>query len=262
MESISISRLVVTLFCSLLCNLLVGQNSYFVFKKTGNPFLNDKKLLERGSLFTSSDTLYMAEKDSILLVGQAGELYEINSPNAYVFEDVGNYKKELDTDSFTQKYFTYVWKQFTNQYKKKQEAGVVYREERNIEILEPMDSVKMHSPEIRFSWKNKTDIEEVYFMLKELETGHLTKIGVTGNTVLLHMDNQLLRPGKKYSWAVATTSFPNLKELKFNRLDVLTIEEHDDLKHEIKTVMATLQVLGFSENEIRQAICMDYKFCM
>lgn len=262
MESIFISRVTVALVLTFVSNLLVGQNSYYVFQKEGNPFFNGNKTAERGSPFASSDTLHIAEKDYILLVDKAGELYEMTEPNTYLVADVGNYKRQLEKDSFTKKYFTYVWKQFTNQYKKKQEAGVVYREERIIQMVEPIDSVKLYAPEIRFSWNNKTDTDEVFFMLKDLETNHLTKIGTTGNTLLLHLDNQLLKPGKQYEWALAETSFPNLKELKFRQLNVLTKEANEKLKTELGTLIAAFRLLGFSDFQIKQAICMDYKFCM
>lgn len=261
MEKLFVSRIVGVLCLCFSCSLSFGQSNYYVFKKQGKPALNTTKLLERGSLFSESDTLFMAAKDYVLLVNELGELFEINKPNKYAFSAVIDYQRKLEADSFTKKYFTYVWKQFTNQLKRKQEAGVVYREERNIQLVSPIDSLRLFSPEVRFKWQNNTDSKEVFFFLRNLNTNHLTKIGLTGNTVLLNLDNLVLKPGETYEWSVATEAFPNLNKLKFNRLKLLTKVDYDKFKQEINTLIKAFTLLGFSEAEIKLAICLDYKFC-
>ena len=261
MERIFLPRIIGAVVLCFACSLCFGQRNYYVFKKQGEPVLNTSKILVRGSLFSEADTLYMGTKDYVLLVNELGELFEITQPNKYVYSAIEDFRRRLADDSFTKKYFMYVWKQFTNQTKKKQEAGVVYREERKVKLLSPRDSVKYFSPEVRFTWENTTDQEEVFFFLKDLKTEHLTKIGVTGSTLVLHLDNFLLRPDQTYEWSVSTNAFPNLTELKFNLLEILTKQEYENLKEEVAALIKAFKLLGFSEAEIQEAICIDYKFC-
>ena len=261
MERIFLSRLVGVFVLCFTCSLCFGQNNYYVFKKLGAPALNTDKVLKRGSLFMKTDTLYMNTEDYLLLVNELGELFEITKPNKYAFSAIVDYRRRYESDSFTKKYFAYVWKQFTNQIKRKQEAGVVYREERRVKLVSPQDSVKMYAPEVRFSWQNTTDKSELFFFLKDLKTGHLTKLGITGSTILLNLDNLLLKPDQTYEWSVSTSSFPNLNELKFNRLNMLSKEAYEKLEKEIAAIVKAFKILGFSEAEIQEAICLDYKFC-
>lgn len=261
MERIFLSRIVVVLTLCFTCGICFGQQNYYVFKKRGKPALNTDKILERGAALLESDTLYMGEKDYVLLVNKSGALFEITKPNMYAFSAIADYQRRLEDDSFTKKYFVYVWKQFTNQMKKKQEAGVVYREERKVKLLAPRDSVMIFSPEVRFSWQNTTDESELFFFFRDLKTKHLTKIGITGSTLVLNLDNFLLKSGQGYEWSVSTSSFPNLNELKFNRLDILSKEEHEKLEREVAAIITAFKYLGFSEAEIQEAICLDYRFC-
>ena len=261
MERIFLSRIVGVLALCFSCSICYGQHNYYVFKKRGKPAANKVEVLDRGSQFLETDTLYLKAQDYVLLVNELGELFEIDKPNTYAFSAIVDYRRKLNADSFTKKYFIYVWEQFTNHAKIKQEAGVVYREERNIKLLSPRDSVKLFAPEVEFSWQNTTDQEGVYFFLRDLKTGHLTKIGLTGNSIILHLDNVLLKPGQAYEWSASTTSFPNLNELKFNLLDMVTKQEFEQLEKEVAALIKAFTLLGFSETEIQEAICIDYKFC-
>ena len=261
MERIFISRLVGALILCFTCILCYGQDNYYVFKKSGNPTKNTDKILDRGAAFLEADTLNMGKKDHLLLVNELGELFEITIPNNYAYSAIADYQRKLEENSFTKKYFTFVWKQFTNQHKRRQEAGVVYREERKIKLIAPQDSVKLYSPEVHFSWKNNTDKTEQFFFLRDLKSGHLTKIGITGSTIELNLDNLLLKSDQAYEWSVAVSSFPNLNELKFNRLNMLSKADYEKLKKEMTSIIKAFKLLGFSESEILEAICLDYKFC-
>ena len=79
--------------------------------------------------------------------------------------------------------------------------------------------------------------------------------------MVLHLDNFLLRPDQNYEWSVSTNAFPNLTELKFNLLEILTKQEYENLKEEVAALIKAFKLLGFSEAEIQEAICIDYKFC-
>lgn len=259
MEKLFILRIVGIVCFS--CSLSFGQSNYYVYKKEGKPVLNTIKNLERGGLFSESDTLFMAAQDYVLLVNESGELFEINKPNKYAYSAIVDYKRKFESNSFSKKYFTYVWKQFTNQLKRKQQAGVVYREERNIELVSPVDSLRLFSPEVRFTWQNRTDSTEVFFFLRNLNTKHLAKIGLKGNTMVLNLDNFILKSDETYEWSLATEPFPNLNELKFNRLDLLSKAKYEKLKTDMNAIVKVFTILGYSESDVKKAICQDYKLC-
>lgn len=261
MGRIFFSRLIGTFLGVFIMQTGFAQNRYYVFKKAGSPFFKTGSEVERGASFQDGDTLQLGNEDYVMLVNQKGELFEIKVANKYTFNEVLNYRLKMEYTSFTKKYFTYVWSQFTNKRKSKQEAGVVYREDRNVQGIMPMDSALVYKPNVWFRWKNKTNNELVYFFLKDLEKNHITKIGTPSDSLLLHIDNYLLSPGKNYQWSVASSSFPNLNDLKFYSLKVLIDDEYAKIEQEIAILIKTFKLLGFSEKEIQKVICIDYKFC-
>lgn len=261
MERIFISRLIGLLSILFSCSVCFAQQSYFVFKKVGKPSILHNKVLEKGSLITASDTLHLEQNDYVLFVNEHGDLFEITQANTYTFAAIADFKRRIESDSFTKKYFAYVWKQFTNSVKSKQRSGVVYREERKVKLVSPGDSVKLYAPVVQFKWQNNTEETDLYFFLKDMQTGHLTKMGLTGSRLELSLDNFLLKSGQTYKWSVTSNAFPNLNELKFNALNIVTKEEYEKLKLEMTVLIRAFTLLGFSETEIQEAICLDYKFC-
>ena len=261
MGRIFFSRLAVTFLSLFFARIAFAQNSYYIFKKSGSPTFNVDTSVERGTFFNLNDTLKLKTRDYVMLVNEKGELFELNTPDLYTVPQIPAYKLKMDHTSFTRKYFSYVWRQFTNKRKSKQEAGVVYREGRNISLKIPMDSAKIYKPSAWFVWTNKTDNNLVYFFLRDVEKNHITKIGTLSDSLLLHVDNSLLVPGRNYEWSVASSSFPNLNKLEFNALRVLEDQKYSEVKKEVDILIKTFKILGFSEKEIKEVICMDYKFC-
>lgn len=261
MRRIFFSRVVLLFSCLVLVQFASGQNSFFVYKKSGAPKLNTNLEVQRGSYLGDKDELTLQQNDYVLLLDNLGQLFELKQAKKYTFSDIFNYRRKLKNDSFTKKYFAYIWRQFTNKRKSKQEPGVVYREDRNVKSVSPVDSALVYQPNIWFKWQNKANTGMVYYFLKDQETDHITKIGTVSDSLLLHLDNVLLKPGKKYNWAVSSTSFPDLNKLKFNNLHILTKENYQILQNEIKALTASLKSIGFTKNEIQEAVCLSYKFC-
>ncbi|WP_396636082.1 hypothetical protein [Maribacter sp. R77961] len=250
-----------TLLMLLITSACIAQEDYFVFKVSGAPMLNNSKLLKRGSIFTKPNSIQIKEQDTVFLINKLGELFELNRPNTYLTKSIENFRKKSERSSLSIGYFSYVWKQFSNQKEIRQRPGVVYREERNIKLSEPMDSIRFNVPAIEFSWKNNTDISKVYFHLQDLDNNHISKIGTATNSITLYRDNVLLQSGRSYKWAVTTQAFPDFGKLEFNSFELLTKEAYEKLKIKMRTLKKALLVLGFSEEDIKMAICLDYKFC-
>lgn len=245
----------------LLSNLTMAQNSFFVYKKSGQPFFTMDLPVQRGVVFKNTDTLILKELDTVFLINRLGQLFELNEPLAYDYNSLHRYRKQSANDSFASKYFSYVWKQFTNQQESRQQPGVVYREDRKIKLIQPMDSIRRYVTNIVFSWQNRTDSLTTYFHLQDMETKHITKIGTTSSSLQLFRDNLILKSGHSYKWGVTTSPFPDFKEVTFNNFELLTNEAYSELKREMEALTLALKMLGFSEDDIKTAICWDYKFC-
>lgn len=261
MARILFSRLIFIIFCVVYTAEGFGQESYYIYKKTGEPLFSSDKKAIRGVYFETLDTLRLSDDEKVTLVNQTGEIFALSGPNAYVFQDISKNKVQLNQTSFTRKYFTYVWTQFTNRRKSKQEAGVVYREDRTIIKHFPVDSAKLYQPSIFFRWENNSEADLVYLFLKQRDGHHITKIGTASDSMLLYVDNNLLKKGRQYEWAISLEPFPSLKDIKYNTLTLLDDETFQELKKEMDVLIKTFTLLGYPEAKIKEAICADYKFC-
>jgi hypothetical protein len=262
MGRIFLSRLdficIVTIIIS---SVVTAQDDYFVFQISGKPMLNTQLPVQRGEVFRNLDTYILKRKDTVFLINRSGELFELNKPTSYTYNSISKYRKQFDSKSLSALYFTYVWKQFSNQKENRQRPGVVYRENRNIVLSKPIDSINLNVPEIEFLWKNNTDVATVYFHLQEIGSSHITKIGVNSSTIILYRDNFMLQSGKRYKWTVTPNAFPDFAKATFHTFELLTNEEYIQLEEKMKALTTALKLLGFSSKDIAKAICMDYKYC-
>lgn len=262
MGRIFLSRLKqICLLILAMSNLLEAQEPYYVFQKSGTPILNAEFPVRRGEMLSVLDTLKVKKSDTIFLINEVGEVFELNSPANYAYNNIHAYKKQSDRKSLSVAYFIFVWKQFSNQKQVRQRPGVVYRENRGIILTKPMDSIQWYLSEIEFSWNNNTDAEIMYFHLQKKSSEHITKIGTRSNSLILYRDNVILRPGEHYKWAVTEEAFPDFATVRFNSFKLLTKSEYTEFKDNMKALTTGLQLLGFSKEDIRRAICLDYKFC-
>ena len=65
----------------------------------------------------------------------------------------------------------------------------------------------------------------------------------------------------QYKWAVTKEAFPNFGTIGFKSFKLLTKAQYTEFKAKMKALSKGLELLGFSEKDIRNAICLDYKFC-
>jgi hypothetical protein len=253
-----ISLVTLVLCCLTVCH---AQENLMVFKVKGSPVLkvNDSlKSLSKGSQIPSNAIVSLSANDDLLLINEKGNCYKINEPREYKFAEVLKNPVAEDNSSFTTKYFTYVWDQFAKNTKSKVKTGVVYRND-NIILLQPSDSVKIYNPEIKFVWN--IDVKESFFLLRDLETDHISKFGVRGNFLTLFVDNEFLEKGKAYQWAISDTKFPDLEEVEFYNFSLLTNDEFKVHKTDIDLFKKELTILGFTNDEIKVLFCTDYKIC-
>ena len=255
----------ISLITLVFCCLSVGkaQDTLMVFKVNGSPILkvNDSlKSLSKGSKISSNAIVSLKANDDLLLINEKGACYKIDEPREYKFSEVLNHPVAEDNSSFTKKYFTYVWNQFVKNTKSKAKIGVVIRGVPVI-LLQPNDSSMIYISKIKFVWDIKSIQEESFFLLRDIETDHLSKFGVTSSSLTLFVDNQILKKGKAYQWAISDQDFPNLEQVEFYNFSLLTSDELKLLEPDIDLFKKELSAFGFTSDEIRTLLCTDYKIC-
>ncbi|AOW20330.1 hypothetical protein [Urechidicola croceus] len=265
MEKFFSIKLIFTVVVILSSMYSYSQKSFFVYNVEGSPIfkVNDSiKPINKGTKIDTKSSLTISKTDTILIINGLGELFKISKEGNYLFKDLEKLKSEKNNSSFTKKYFNYIWNQFTNNTKNNTQTGVVYRTDNLTLMLKPLDSIKIHFPEIKFVWNmNPLENKELYFILLENETNHVTKIGTTNNTITLFIDNHILHRGKTYKWTVSETKYPDLESIEFYNFELLDNDTFKSMQLEIGEITSDLEKLGFQTEMIKRMICEDYKVC-
>lgn len=241
-----------------------AQNNFFVYKIEGSPILkvNDTiKSINKGTKITKKSSIKLNVNDELHLINELGELFKITEIKNYLFSDIQDLTPVKDESSFTKKYFTYVWKQFTNNTGKNIKTGVVYRTDNITLMLQPADSIKIYFPEVKFSWNKEKDGKPLYFMLKDKFSNQLTKIGTNDTSITLFIDNLLLKRGNSYEWTVTETKYPNFEKITFYSFELLDSKKFKALQEELSELTKDLKKLGYNDTEIKTMLCEDYKVC-
>jgi hypothetical protein len=241
---------------------LKAQEKLIIYSVKGEPKIEikgkeDQKAV-KGFMLKPKHIIALKKNDTLLIIAKEGKTFHLTEQGNYSYKDI--FKNEIinKTSSFTKKFFSYVWDQFIINNKEKGKIGVVYRND-NLVILEPADNVKLFSPEITFLWN--TDFENSFFHLKNTKNNHITKIGVQGNSLTLFVDNNVLTLGNTYKWAISKEKFPDLNQINYSKLTLLTSKEFNELKLNLSKFQIEMQNLGFSEQDIKKLLCKDYKLC-
>ncbi|PVW14533.1 hypothetical protein [Marixanthomonas spongiae] len=260
MEKLFFSRL---MFIFFLASLSTQAQEFIVYKTEGSPtntIDSSTKTLKKGAL-VKSGTIELLKDNKVLFVDQEGRLYELNDTGKYNVPEIKSYPKPFDEDTFSKKYFTYVWKQLKGAENTKQHTGNVYRDNLLDILIEPKDSIRIFSNEITFSWNEKKPNEYYYFFLRNNTTNTLSKIGVYGNSITLFVDDVLLTKGNSFAWGVSQKEFPNFTQIKFNAFKYLTAADYEREKNEITKLTENLLQLGLTQKQIDQELCDFYNLC-
>jgi len=242
-----------------------SQNNLFVYKFSGQPVVevNDSiRPMTKGTVIDESTSLIMNRDDILHFINEQGTLFELISTGRFSQKELLKVPAMQNNSSFSQKTFSYLWKEFTNSIAlRNNKSGVVYRGDQ-LNLLWPTNNDAIYTSEIKFDWEPVENKKKpYYFILRETETGSMTKIGTYTNSVILFVDNALLKNGKNYEWTVVETKFPNLEKLEFNEFMVGTQKEFEDLKAEIGAISRLLNDMGLNNREIKDAMCVDFKKC-
>jgi hypothetical protein len=241
-----------------------GQNDFFVHFYKGIPFVeqNDSiKPISKGSIIEKDAKLVINKKDVVHLIDDKGEVYKISKTGKYKWKELNKLNPEKNSSSFSKSFFTSLWKQFTNTAaSKKNKSAVVYRGDDILLMQNPTDSAKVYASEIRFKWKKiPKKTKDYYFILKDVETGVISKFGTPTNELTLFVDDINLKQSKSYLWAITETKYFNENEIAFFNFSILNKSEFKALESNIKKLTKYFKSLGLSKKEIKATISEDYK---
>jgi len=244
----------------------ISQQDFFVYRVKGEPYIevNDSiKSITRGSKIDKNTMVKMNKNDMIYFINDKGDIFELFSTGEYTYGDLQKIPAITDNTSFTQKLSSYMWKEFTNNIAEKHDkGGVVYRGDDIVLMRHPADSIKIFNSEIKFEWNNiKDKVKEYYFLLKDVDTDQITKIGTHSTSISLFVDGSILKEGSHYKWAITETKYPNYNKTVFYNFTFLSQAQFEALAKEIKEISKFLAKLDFDKKEIREIICQDYKIC-
>ncbi len=255
------ARLIAILVCIVFTSNFYAQDSYGVFKVSGTPKVLNSGTIKKGDIIKNGDKIITSLSDEIILVDSKGQLYKVSNVTSTNYTDLPKFKSEIKSESLSKKYLTYVYSKMTNNVGKNDNIGAVYRNNYLYLQLSPSDSIKIYNSEINFVWVADNETETSYFLLKENGSSHITKLGIKGNTLNLFVDNNLLKTGKEYDWAVSNSQFPAMDEIKMHNFTVLSSAHFNALKPEIESLKKEFAALGFNDDEIKKIICLDFKIC-
>lgn len=256
------------LFFRITCLLIflpftASAQEYAVFKTTGSPNLieGSKTLpIAKGSLLKSGKVSLLNE-DALIMVNNKGEVFEIVAPGNYAIVDFGKHKKENSKENFSNQYFSYVWKQMSKKEAVQTHTGNVYRDALVDILITPLDSTSTFKNEVTFTWQPQKNVEQYYFFLKNKETKTISKMKLGGNSLTLYVGSNLLKKGNTYYWGVATTEYPDFTRIKMNQLNYLNGEQLEIKKEEMNKLVEDLKLIGFSETEIEEQLCLYFRLC-
>ena len=243
-----------------------AQQDYFVYAVKGEPYLevNDSiKPVNKGSILDQYTQITMNRDDEVQFINEQGDLFELYQTGTFKNTDLQQIQPKKNNTSFTRKLFSYVWKEFTyNLASRNNKSGVVYRGDDIILMRYPADSIQIFADQIRFEWLPiETKEKDYYFVLKDKSSGLVTTIGTPATSLALTVDQNLLKLGADYEWAITETRFANLEKIPFYGFRLLDEKEFKSKQLEIQQLTKDLKQLGFSNSEVREICCKDYKFC-
>ena len=243
---------------------LQAQDEFFVYLLKGEPYIdqNDSiKPISRGSIIEKNAKLILGKKDVVHYIDDEGELYKVSKKGSFKFNELKKIDPKANSTSFSKNYFTYLWNQFTNAVdNKKNKSGVVYRGDDIFLMQNPTDSAKVYASEIRFEWKKiPKKKKDYYFILKDVETGHVIKLGTPSNELTLFVHDSIIKQGKSYQWAITETKYFNENEVAFYNFSILNKSEFKALEPKINELSNYLKSLGLNKKEIKATISEDYK---
>src|SRR5690606_17927309 len=129
---------------------LVNAQEYAVFKTTGSPNRSEGSNtvpISKGILLKTGK-VELKNDDTLILINNLGEVFEIDSPGSYAIIDFENHKKEISNENFSSQYFSYVWKQINKKEATQNHTGNIYRDALIDVLVTPQDSISIFKNDV------------------------------------------------------------------------------------------------------------------
>ena len=205
----------------------------------------------------------MNRDDVAYLINNKGDVFELHETGTFKHKDLLKLQPLKSNNTLGKGVAMYFWKEFTNTLSKGyNKSGVVYRGD-YVNLIQPMDSTSMYSSEIYFEWESKKDkTKPYYFVLREVGTDKVTKIGIHDSKITLFIDDKNLKYGGSYEWSVVESRYEDLNKTEFSSFKILQETEYKTIMSEFKSVSEFLKSIGFGDSEIKDIFCKSYKTCL
>ncbi|RNC86710.1 MAG: hypothetical protein ED556_04635 [Winogradskyella sp.] len=238
------------------------QDSLCVFKVNGSVLktsANAIQVVKKGDYIIRSDKFVLDNASNILSIDKLGNAYVLNQKGNYSFKDFISNKESKSSSGLTSKYFKLIWKELRNANGNATLIGGVFRGEQL--MIFPRDTVKIASSKIAFGWKRADEDSKYYVFIRDIENDKTAKFELNTNELTLYKANPIFSNGTFFEWVVTTDEFPNLDNLTFFSFELINKSEYKSLIKDYSAFQQELKALGFSSEDIKNAICEAYGIC-
>lgn len=236
---------------------ITSQTQLCVIEINGNPhvqFKQDYKTVGKGFVYKPEQNIQLETDESIKFIDEKGDIYELTAPGSYGFKEILQHKINNQKASVTKKYFSYLYKKMINDFETNSNAGVVYRSDELGFLIEPKADIKIIKDSISFSWTNN-EHEWVTFKITEVNTKKSFSIKLNASSVILKVDEILLKKGKNYTWRIEDTKDYTKPHMFF----ILNDSQISELEKKIVEFKKELLALGFQKEKINDLISDHFK---
>ena len=246
---------------------LFSQDDFYVNKFEGIPYLkvNDSiKQVTKGLPIKKNDVLTLNDDDIVHFINKEGDEHIIDNPGDYSYSKLLEVPAIENPSSFTKTYINWMWGKFrNNKVDKRSRSGYVVRGDDILLMQYPVDSAKVYGDEVSFKWNAIKDKEKNYYLvLKDVETDEIKIIiGTPATSLTLMVDNNLLKLGHDFEWAITETKYPTKDKTIFYSFSLMEESDFKALNSEIKSIISYLKLQGLDRSEIQKTLCEAYKIC-
>jgi hypothetical protein len=243
-----------------------AQSDFYVNTFEGIPYLevNDSiKPITKGFPINKNGVLTLNDDDVVHFINEEGKEHVINNPGKYPYSKLLEVPAIESSSSFATTYISYVWKKFRNNgIDPRSRSGYVVRGDDVLLMQYPVDSAKVFGAEVSFKWFEIKDKEKNYYLvLKDSETDKMTIIGTPATSLELLVDENVLKAGHQYEWAITETKYPTKDKTTFYSFSLMKDTDLKAINVEIKTIISYLKQQGLNRSDIQKALCEAYKIC-
>jgi len=242
-------------------NLSYAQDSLCVFNINGSVYAQTAGSLlpiSKGMFLNKSTKVMLGESSGITAINDEGSAYQIKTAGEYKYASILRQKALKDSEGLSSKYFKFIWNEMAGKGSKETVIGGVFRGE--VLMMSPVDSAKIANSKITFKWQEEIEAEVYYLFIRNVDSDEIIKLATSGTELSIYLDSNI-DIENTIEWSVATTEFPNLKNIPFYTISLIDRNEFYHYLKDFEDLISDLKILGLSKNQIEKTICQTYGIC-